>query len=60
MHRMTLMALAIAIGAAVGCQSSEQKQAETAAKQAATAIEQAAKSTEKGAAEAAKGLEQMA
>ncbi len=60
MHRMTLMALAIAIGAVTGCQSSEQKQAETAAKQAATAIEQAAKSTEKGAAEAAKGLEQMA
>jgi hypothetical protein len=61
MHRMTLMAaLAIAIGTVTGCQSSEQKQAETAAKQAATAIEQAATSTEKGAAEAAKGLEQMA
>ena len=60
MQRMTLLALAIAIGAVTGCQSSEQKQAETAAKQAATAIEQAAKSTEKGAAEAAKGLEQMA
>ena len=60
MHRMTLMALAFAVGAAAGCQSSEQKQADTAAKQAATAIEQAAKSTEKGAAEAAKGLEQMA
>ena len=60
MHRMTLMALAFAVGTAAGCQSSEQKQADTAAKQAATAIEQAAKSTEKGAAEAAKGLEQMA
>jgi len=60
MQRVALMTLAIAIGAAAGCQSSEQKQAEETAKQAAKAIEQAAKSTETGAAQAAKGLEQMA
>ena len=54
------MTLAIALAAAAGCQSSEQKQAEDAAKQAAKAIEQAAKSGETGAAQAAKGLEQMA
>jgi hypothetical protein len=60
MRRVALMTLAIAIGVAAGCQSSEQKQAEEARKQAAAAIEQAVKSTEKGATEAAKGLEQMA
>jgi hypothetical protein len=60
MQRLALMALAIAVGAAVGCQSSEQKQAEEAAKQASKAIGQAAKSGEAGAAQAAKGLEQMA
>jgi len=60
MQRVALMLLAIAVGTAAGCQSSEQKQAEDAAKQAAKAIEQAAKSTETGAAQAAKGLEEMA
>jgi hypothetical protein len=60
MQRVALMTLAIAVGAAAGCQSSEQKQAEDAAKQAAKAIEQVAKSSEQGATEAAKGLEQMA
>ena len=60
MRRMALMTLAVAIGAAAACQSSEQKQAEDATKQAVKAIEQAAKSTESGAAQAAKGLEQMA
>jgi hypothetical protein len=60
MQRVTLMTLAIAVGAAAGCHSSEQKQAEDAAKQATKAIEQAAKSGEAGAAQAAKGLEQMA
>ena len=50
------MTLVLAIGAAAGCQSSEQKQAEQTAK----AIEQAAEGPEKGASEAAKGLEQMA
>jgi hypothetical protein len=60
MRRAALMTMAIALGAAAGCQSSEQKQAEDAAKQAAAAIEQAAKSTEAGAAQAAKGFEQMA
>ncbi len=60
MRRMALMTMAVALGAAVACQSSEQKQAEDAAKQAAKAIEQAAKGTESGAAQAAKGLEQMA
>jgi hypothetical protein len=60
MQRVALMLLAITVGTAAGCQSSEQKQAEDAAKQAAKAIEQAAKSTETGAAQAAKGLEQMA
>ncbi len=60
MQRVALMTLAIAVGAAAGCQRSEQKQAEEAAKQATKAIEQAAKSGEAGAAQAAKGLEQMA
>ena len=60
MQRVALMTLAIAVGAAAGCHSSEQKQAEEAAKQATKAIEQAAKSGEAGAAQAAKGLEQMA
>jgi hypothetical protein len=60
MQRVALVTLAIAIGAAAGCQSSEEKRAEEAARQTAKAIEQVAKSTEKGAAEAAKGLEQMA
>jgi hypothetical protein len=60
MQRVALMLLAIAVGTAIGCQSSEQKRAEEAAKEAARAIEQAAKSTETGAAQAAKGLEQMA
>jgi hypothetical protein len=60
MRRVALMTLAIAVGAAAGCQSSEQKQAEEAAKQAATAVAQAAKAGESGAAQAAKGLEQMA
>jgi hypothetical protein len=60
MRRAALMTMAIALGAAAGCHSSEQKQAEEAAQQGAAAIEQAAKSTEAGAAQAAKGLEQMA
>ncbi len=60
MRRVALMTLAIAVGAAAGCHSSEDKHAEEAAKQAAKAIEQAAKSGEAGAAQAAKGLEQMA
>ncbi len=60
MQRVALLTLAMAIGAAAACQSSEQKQAEETAKQTAKAIEQVAKSTEKGATEAAKGLEQMA
>jgi hypothetical protein len=60
MQRLAFMTLAIAVGAAAGCHSSEQKQAEEAAKQASKAIEQAAKSGEAGAAQAAKGLEQMA
>jgi hypothetical protein len=60
MQRLALMLLAIAVGTAAGCQSSEQKQAEEAAKQTAKAIEQAAKSSETGAAQAAKGLEQVA
>jgi hypothetical protein len=59
MQRLALVALAIAVGAAAGCKSSEQKQADETAKQAA-AIEQAAKSTQTGAAQAAKGLEQVA
>jgi hypothetical protein len=60
MQRVAIMALAIAIGATAGCQSSEQKHAEDAAKQAAKAVEQAAKSGETGAAQAAKGIEEMA
>ena len=60
MQRIALMTLAVALGAAAACQSSEQKQAEETAKQTAKAIEQVAKSTEMGAAQAAKGLEQMA
>jgi hypothetical protein len=60
MQRIALMTLTLAIGAAAGCQSSEQKQAEETAKQTAKALEQVAKSTEKGASQAAKGLEQMA
>ena len=60
MQRVALMTLAIAVGAAAGCHSSEEKHAQEAAKQAAKAIEQAAKSGEAGATQAAKGLEQMA
>ena len=60
MHRMAVVAMAVALGAAAGCQSSEQKQAEEASKQAAKAIEQAAKTSEQGVNQAAKGLEQMA
>ena len=60
MRQIALMTLAVALGAAAACQSSEQKQAEDTAKQVAKAMEQAAKGTESGAAQAAKGLEQMA
>jgi hypothetical protein len=60
MRQIALMTLALALGVAAACQSSEQRQAEDTAKQAAKAIEQASKGTESGAAQAAKGLEQMA
>ena len=60
MRQIALMTLAVALGAAAACQSSEQKQAEDTAKQVAKAMEQVAKGTESGAAQAAKGLEQMA
>ena len=49
MHRLAVVTMALALGAAAGCQSSEQKQAEEASKQAAKAIEQAAKTSEQGA-----------